>query len=218
MKKSCYAYLITNEIVHKIPLPTLHTLPQWHFQSVEGCITHSNSRSEKRFHLCSGCLRKSFGGEEARGSLPVAALLLMCSFAATRTGRLEKAIVESLVTSGSTVMILPVSAESKLCIRQSDTSRWTCGMTPHSGWALAGRGQKLWHKEKPVLQHRWQLRTPHLELDLIILGTSDLHPSQLIGSLHKRVFEEAGSGARVHGWVHYGDINIIHVWHDKNFL
>lgn len=132
MKKSCYAYLITNEIVHKIPLPTLRMLSHWHFLSVEGCITHPNGRSEKRFHLCSGCLRKSFGGEDARGSLPVAALLLMCSSAATRTGRLEKAIVESLVTSGSTVMILP-SAESKLCSRQSDTSRWTCGMTPHSG-------------------------------------------------------------------------------------
>lgn len=107
---------------------------------------------------------------------------------------------ESLVTSRSTVMILPVSfAESKLCHRQSrqqtldawnDTSQW------NGHWQAEGRN---WHKERPVLQHRWQPRTPHLELDLIILGTSDLQPSQLISSLRKLVFQEAGSRARVHG-------------------
>ena len=69
-----------------------------------------------------------------------------------------------------------------------------------------------------MLQPRWQPRTPHLELHLIILGTPGLHPSQLVSSLQRWVLQEAGSGAGIHGRVHDGDINVVHVWHDKNFL
>lgn len=63
---------ITNEIVYKIPFPTLHMVPQWHSQNVEGCITKTR---REMFHLCSGCLRKSFG-VETRGRKPSD-----CSFA-----------------------------------------------------------------------------------------------------------------------------------------
>lgn len=82
----------------------------------------------------------------------------------------------------------------------ADTSSRVHGMTPRAvEWAPAGRGQKLWHENRPVRHRRWQPRTPRLEPDLIILERSDLHPSQLVSSLHEGIFEEAGSGARVHG-------------------
>lgn len=203
---------------HKIPLPTLHTFLNWHSGSMEGCITYKLGGNVP---LCTGRLRKSFGVEARGKPSSCIALLLLCSLAATKTGGLKKAMVWVICNlqihcgDSSTVFF----AESKLCSKAFWAPVPRCVEWRHVTveWAPAGRGQKLWHEEGPVLQHGWQPRTPHLELDLI-LGRSDLHPSQLISSLHQWVFEEAGGGARVHGWVHYRDIDIIHVWHDKDFL
>lgn len=140
-KVSCYAYLfITNETVYKIPFPTLHMLPHWHSQDVEGCITYKLG-----VRKCSICALAAWGKalelRQGEGSLPAVALLLMCSFAATKTGRQKKSHGVSQVTSGST-MILPISSESKLCSRQSrhwlldtwnDTSQW------NGHWQAEGR-------------------------------------------------------------------------------
>lgn len=137
---------------------------------------------------------------QGEGSLPVVALLLMCSFAATKTGRLKKNHGVSHVTSGSTAMFLLISFESKLCSRQSrrqsldtwnDTSQW------NGHWQAEGRSCGT--RKGLCYTAQMAAKNPTPGVDLIILATSDLHPSQLISSLCKRVFQEAGSGARVHG-------------------
>lgn len=182
-----------------------------------GGLCHLWTRSAKTFHCALAAwgkaLEESGQGEEG---LPVV------SFARTVLSLPQtlEPWCESPVPSGSTVVILPQSLCWVKALQQAVQTPVPGCVEWHRTveWAPAGRGQKLWHKGRPVLQRRWQPRTPHFEPDLVILGRSDLHPSQLVSSLHKWVFEEAGSGARVHGWVHYGDIDIIHVWHDKNLL
>lgn len=42
----------------------------------------------KNVPLCTSCLRKSSGGDKRQGSLPVVSFAPMCSFAATKPGRL----------------------------------------------------------------------------------------------------------------------------------
>lgn len=126
--------------------------------------------------------------------------------------------------SGSTMTVQISFASQSFASDKPDTSHQMQGMTPQ--WnEPAGRGQKqsfkrqwLWHQERPPPQNRWQPQIPHLELGLIILGMSCLHQSQLVRGLHRWLFQETGSGARVHGRVHYRNINVIHVWHDKHFL
>lgn len=144
-----------------------------------------------------------------------AASLLMCSCGTTKPGRLRKARVG--VTSN--LWIHRDDPSSFPLLRQSfaagnlDPSLGT----PQGGTGTGRQRAERWHKERPALQPRWQPRTPHWAY-LPLLGTPGLHPSQLIRGLHRWVFQEAGRGARIHGRVHDGDINIIHVWHDKNFL
>lgn len=186
-----------------------------------GLYHPQDAEVKKSFHCAPAAWGKALEELRQRESLPVVQLCFYCALAATKTGRLKKAmewVICSLWAHCGDCPTVPL-AESKLCSQQPGHQfprcvEWYLAVE----WAPAGRGQKLWHEERPVLQHGWQPRTPHLELGLLILGRSDLHPSQLISSLHKWVLEEAGSGARVHGRVHYRDIDIIHVWHDKNFL
>lgn len=42
------------------------------------------------FYLCSGCLRKALELRRGEGSLPGVALLLLCSFVATKTDKTQK--------------------------------------------------------------------------------------------------------------------------------
>lgn len=72
-------------------------------------------------------------------------------------------------------------------------------MIPHSGMGTGRQRAEAVAQGKASATAQMAAKNPHLELDLLILGTSDLQPSQLISSLHKWVFQEAGSGARVHG-------------------
>lgn len=138
-KVSCYAYLfITNETAHKIPLSTLLTWLHWHSQSVEGCVTNwkwENIPSVLWLH--EEKLWSRGKGKPSRCSFALHVLLLPQKLVDLQPW------CESLVTSRSTVMILPVSfAESKLCHRQSrqqtldawnDTSQW------NGHWQAEGR-------------------------------------------------------------------------------
>lgn len=71
-------------------------------------------------------------------------------------------------------------------------------MTPHSGMGTGRQRAEAVVRGKACATADRQPRTPHLDLDLNTGNVSGL-PSQLISSLHERVFQEAGSGARVHG-------------------
>lgn len=111
-------------------------------QNVEGCTMYRLG-----VRKCSVCALAAWGKalelRQREGSLPVAALLFMCSFAATKTGRLKKNLGASHVTSGSTTMILPISFESKLCSRQSrhqSLNTWNDTTSQWNGhWQAEGR-------------------------------------------------------------------------------
>lgn len=120
---------ITNEIVHKVPFPTLHTLPRWHSQSVEGYITNYKWKHS----ICAlAAWRKAFG----------------CSFAlnvrssATEPGRLKKAMVWVICNLDPLWwFFLPPLLSPSFAAGDPDTSHWTRGMTPqwNGHWQAEGR-------------------------------------------------------------------------------
>lgn len=164
-----------------IPLPTLLSmLLNWHSLGVEGCITH---KLEVRKHsivpwLAEEKLWRSHGG---KGKPSSCIATFLCSFA-TETGRCQKARVwvtyNLWICDDSPSQLCWVKALQQ-AIQTPDTGcvEW---LTPHSGMGTGGQ------RAKAVAQcySRWQPGAPHVEPGLIILGTSDLHPSELISSLH----------------------------------
>lgn len=138
----------------------------------------------------------------------------MCSFATTEPGRLRKARMG--VTSN--LWIHWDDPSSFPLLRQSFAAGSLDPSLDASGWdrhqQAEGRAVAQ-GKARATAQTAAENPTPSL---LLVLGTPGLHPSRLISGLHRRLSQEAGGGARIHGRVHDGDVHIIHVWHDKNFL
>lgn len=114
------------------------------------------------FHLCSGCLRKSFGVETGEGSLPIVALLLVCSCCHENWQTQSHGM--SHKTSGST-LILPISFESKSCSRQSRHQLLDAWNDAHSGMGTGRQWAEAVVRGEACATADGQPRTPHLELD-----------------------------------------------------
>lgn len=194
---------ITNEIVHKVPFPTLHTLPRWHSQSVEGYITNYKWKHS----ICAlAAWRKAFGCSFA---------LNVCS-SATEPGRLKKAMVWVICNLDPLwwFFLPPLLSPS---FAAGDPTP----VTERVEWHLSGMGTGR-QRAEAVAQGKAsataQMATENPTPWAGSCNTGNVRSSLQLIRFHKWVFQEAGCGARVHGRVHYGDINIIHVWHDENFL
>lgn len=91
---SCYAYLfIINEMVHKIPLPTPPHVPELTFsRSVEGC--HPQTVEVRKRSIVHWPPEEKLWRSRGKGkAFQLYRFALNCALAATKTGRLKKAMV-----------------------------------------------------------------------------------------------------------------------------